>query len=310
MKRQKILNSFTIGYNQLAVIFPFVVAGNRYFAGAIQLGGLMQISNAFGQVQSSLSWFIGAYNSFASWKATSDRLLGFHYAIEKAREDMRQQSGLRQSQDGSDELVIDDLALSLPSGEPLISASSATIKSGESLLIRGPSGSGKSTLFRAIAGIWPFGNGRMRMPAGFRVLFLPQRPYLPIGTIRDVVSYPAPPDEFSDEKIKEVLNAVGLPQLADRINDHQHWSLQLSPGEQQRIAFARALLQKPTWLFLDEATSALDEAAEEHLYRLLKERLAGATLISIGHRPALIAFHSRRLELREVGDGTRVLVAI
>jgi len=310
MKRQKVLNSFTIGYNQLAVIFPFVVAGNRYFSGAIQLGGLMQISNAFGQVQGSLSWFIGAYNSFASWKATADRLLGFHYAIEKAGEDLQQQSGVRQAHDGSEELVIDNVALSLPNGQPLISASNATIKSGESLLIRGPSGSGKSTLFRAIAGIWPFGKGRMRMPAGFRVLFLPQRPYLPIGTIRDVVSYPAPPDEFSDEQIKEVLNAVGLPQLADRINDHQHWSLQLSPGEQQRIAFARALLQKPAWLFLDEATSALDEAAEENLYRLLKERLAGATLISIGHRPALIAFHSRRLELREDGAGTRVLVAV
>jgi len=310
MKRQKILNSFTIGYNQLAVIFPFVVAGNRYFAGTIQLGGLMQISNAFGQVQGSLSWFIGAYNSFASWKATADRLLGFHYAIEKAHEDMQQQSGVRRAQDGNEELVIDNVSLSLPNGQPLISASNATIKPGESLLIRGPSGSGKSTLFRAIAGIWPFGKGLMRMPAGFRVLFLPQRPYLPIGTIRDVVSYPASPEEFSDEQIKEVLDAVGLPQLVDRINDHQHWALQLSPGEQQRIAFARALLQKPAWLFLDEATSALDEAAEEKLYRLLKERLAGATIISIGHRPALIAFHSRRLELREVGDGTRVLVAI
>ncbi len=310
MKRQKILNSFTIGYNQLAVIFPFVVAGNRYFAGTIQLGGLMQISNAFGQVQGSLSWFIGAYNSFAAWKATADRLLGFHYAIQKAREDMQQQSGVRQAQDGSEELVIDNVALSLPNGQPLISASNATIKSGESLLISGPSGAGKSTLFRAIAGIWPFGDGRMRMPAGFRVLFLPQRPYLPLGTIRDVVSYPASPTEFSDEQIKEVLNAVGLPQLVDRINDHQHWSLQLSPGEQQRIAFARALLQKPAWLFLDEATSALDEAAEEKLYRLLKERLAGATIISIGHRPTLIAFHSRRLELREDGFGTRALVPI
>lgn len=310
MKRQKILNSFTIGYNQLAVIFPFVVAGNRYFADTIQLGGLMQISNAFGQVQGSLSWFIGAYNSFASWKATADRLLGFHYAIEKAREDMQQQSGLRQAQDGGEELVIDNVALNLPNGQPLISASNATIKPGESLLIRGPSGSGKSTLFRAIAGIWPFGKGRMRMPAGFRVLFLPQRPYLPIGTIRDVVSYPASPEEFSDEQIKEVLDAVGLPQLVDRINDHQHWALQLSPGEQQRIAFARAILQKPAWLFLDEATSALDEAAEEKLYRLLKETLPGTTIISIGHRPALIAFHSRRLELREDGVGTRVLVAV
>ncbi|HEV8645148.1 MAG TPA: ABC transporter ATP-binding protein/permease [Burkholderiales bacterium] len=310
MKRQKILNSFTIGYNQLAVIFPFVVAGNRYFAGTIQLGGLMQISNAFGQVQGSLSWFIGAYNSFASWKATADRLLGFHYAIEKACEDMQQQSGVRQTQDGSEELVIDNVALSLPSGQPLISTSNATIKAGESLLICGPSGSGKSTLFRAIAGIWPFGKGRMRLPAGFRVLFLPQRPYLPIGTIRDVVSYPASPAEFSDEQINEVLSAIGLPQLVNRIDDHQHWSLQLSPGEQQRIAFARAMLQKPAWLFLDEATSALDEAAEEKLYRLLKERLVGTTIISIGHRPALFAFHTRRLELKEDGDGTRVLVAI
>jgi len=310
MKRQKVLNSFVIGYNQLAVIFPFVVAGNRYFAGTIQLGGLMQISNAFGQVQGALSWFIGAYNSFASWKATADRLLGFHYAIEKAREDMQQQSGVRQAQDGSEELVIDNVALSLPNGQPLISASSATIKSGENLLICGPSGSGKSTLFRAIAGIWPFGNGRMRLPASFRVLFLPQRPYLPLGTIRDVVSYPASTVEFSDEQIKDVLNAVGLPQLVNRLDDHQHWSLQLSPGEQQRIAFARALLQKPAWLFLDEATSALDEAAEEKLYRLLKERLAGTTIISIGHRPALLGFHSRRLELREDGNGTRALVAI
>jgi putative ATP-binding cassette transporter len=310
MRRQKILNSFTIGYNQLAVIFPFVVAGNRYFAGTIQLGGLMQISNAFGQVQGSLSWFIGAYNSFAAWKATADRLLGFHYAIEKAREDMRQQSGVRQAQDSNEDLVIDNVALSLPNGQPLISTSNATIKSGESLLICGPSGSGKSTLFRAIAGIWPFGKGRMRMPAGFRVLFLPQRPYLPIGTIRDVVSYPASPTEFSDEQIKGVLDAVGLPQLVDRIDDVQHWSLQLSPGEQQRIAFARALLQKPAWLFLDEATSALDDSAEEKLYRMLKESLPGTTIISVGHRAALIAFHSRRLELREDGDGTRVLVPI
>ncbi|HEV8694048.1 MAG TPA: ATP-binding cassette domain-containing protein, partial [Lysobacter sp.] len=252
----------------------------------------------------------GAYNSFASWKATADRLLGFHYAIEKAREDAQQQSGVRQAQDGNEDLVIDNVALSLPNGQPLISTSNATIKSGESLLICGPSGSGKSTLFRAIAGIWPFGKGRMSMPAGFRVLFLPQRPYLPIGTIRDVVSYPASPAEFSDEQIKEVLDAVGLPQLEDRINDHQHWALQLSPGEQQRIAFARAMLQKPAWLFLDEATSALDEASEAKLYRMLNERLAGTTIISIGHRPALIGFHSRRLELREDGVGTRALVAI
>jgi putative ATP-binding cassette transporter len=150
----------------------------------------------------------------------------------------------------------------------------------------------------------------MHMPAAFRVLFLPQRPYLPLGTIRDVVSYPASPAEFSDGQIKDVLNSVGLPQLVDRLDDHQHWSMQLSPGEQQRIAFARALLQKPAWLFLDEATSALDDAAEKTLYRLLKDSLAGTTIISIGHRPSLIAFHSRRLELKEDGVGTRQLVPI
>lgn len=308
MKRQKILNSFTIGYNQLAVIFPFLVAGNRYFAGTIQLGGLMQISNAFGQVQNSLSWFIGAYNNFASWKATADRLLGFHYAIEREREEMRQASGVEQVQDAGQDLVIDNIALNLPGGQSLVAASSATIKPGESLLIRGPSGSGKSTLFRAIAGIWPFGAGRIRVPANFRVLFLPQRPYLPIGTVRQVVAYPTREADFSDERIAEVLTAVGLPQLTGRLDEHQHWALQLSPGEQQRVAFARALLQKPAWLFLDEATSALDEAAEAKLYELLKARLPDTTIISIGHRPALIEYHSRRLELKEDGNGTRVLL--
>jgi putative ATP-binding cassette transporter len=268
----------------------------------------MQISNAFGQVQGSLSWFIGAYNSFASWKATADRLLGFHYAIEKAREEARQKSGVEQASNTEQELAIENISLALPNGAPLVAASSATIKPGESWLIRGPSGSGKSTLFRAIAGIWPFGSGRIRMPLHFRVLFLPQRPYLPIGSVREVVAYPAREVDYSDEQLREVLATVGLPQLAGRLDDHQHWSLQLSPGEQQRIAFARALLQKPAWLFLDEATSALDEASEEKLYRLLRERLPDTTIISIGHRPSLIEFHSRRLELKEDGNGTRVLV--
>jgi vitamin B12/bleomycin/antimicrobial peptide transport system ATP-binding/permease protein len=307
MKRQKMLNTFTIGYNQLAVIFPFVVAGNRFFAGTIQLGGLMQISNAFGQVQGSLSWFIGAYNSFASWKATADRLIGFHQAIESAREETRLKAGVERIADPRPELVLEDVALSLPNGTPLIAKSSATIAPGESLLIRGPSGSGKSTLFRAIAGIWPFGSGRVRMPSGQRALFLPQRPYLPIGTVRDVVAYPASEHGFSDEQVREALILVGLPELTGRLDETQHWALQLSPGEQQRIAFARALLQKPEWLFLDEATSALDEASEEKLYRLLRERLPQTTLISIGHRHTLMEFHRRRLELRETAGGMREL---
>ena len=307
MKRQKILNFFIIGYNQVAIIFPFLVAGPRYFSGAIQLGGLMQISNAFGQVQNALSWFIGAYTTFASWRATSDRLLGFHYAIEQAKEDAHRTRGLAVSQDGEDELIVDGVALNLPSGQALLAPSDASVRPGETVLIRGPSGSGKSTLFRAIAGIWPFGAGRVRRPKNFNVLFLPQKPYLPIGTLRQVVTYPRTGTDFEQEAILEVLNACGLGHLAERLDQSRNWALELSPGEQQRIAFARALLIKPSWLFMDEATSALDEALEDRLYRLLRERLPGTTIVSIGHRPALQAFHSRKLELREAGGGLRQL---
>jgi vitamin B12/bleomycin/antimicrobial peptide transport system ATP-binding/permease protein len=309
MNRTKILNFFTIGYNQAAVIFPFVVAGNRYFAGTIQLGGLMQISNAFGHVQSSLSWFIGAYSTFASWKATADRLIGFRRSIQEAHQQAASTSGVQRQDEERADLAIDNVTLELPNNAPLLAASSATIKPGESWLIRGPSGSGKSTLFRAIAGIWPFGSGRIRLPAGGSKLFLPQKPYLPIGTLRDVIAYPAHESGFADEAIREALGSVGLERLADRLDEQHNWSMQLSPGEQQRIAFARALLQKPAWLFLDEATSSLDEKAEQELYRMLKEKLPQATLISIGHRSSLQAFHEHALELKGDGPGSRILAA-
>lgn len=308
MRRQKILISFTVGYNQVAVIFPFVVGLPRYLSGSIQLGGLMQISNAFGQVQGALSWFIGAYSTFASWKATSDRLLGFHYAIEQARMDAARPGGVAIGDEERDELVIEDVALSLPNGEALVAPSSAAVKAGERVLIRGPSGSGKTTLFRAIAGIWPFGSGRVRRPRNFRVLFLPQRPYVPIGTLKQVVTYPENDGAFTSEQVAEVLEACSLSHLVGRLEESRHWALELSPGEQQRIAFARALLIKPSWLFLDEATSAVDEVLENRLYRLLHERLPDTTVISIGHRPALQAFHSRKLELKENGTGLRQLV--
>ncbi|HZP94028.1 MAG TPA: ABC transporter ATP-binding protein/permease [Burkholderiales bacterium] len=307
MKRQKILNFFTIGYNQVAVVFPFLVGLPRYFSGAIQLGGLIQISNAFGQVQGSMSWFIGAYTTFASWKATMDRLLGFRYAMQQVRTGVVQQRGIEVDQESRDELVIDHVALSLPDGKAIVAPSEALIRPGEKLLIRGPSGSGKSTLFRAIAGIWPFGAGHVRQPRNFKVLFLPQRPYLPIGTLRQVVSYPESEAQFPEDQIVETLTACGLPHLVGRLNESRHWALELSPGEQQRIAFARALLHKPSWLFLDEATSAVDESLEEKLYRLLRERLPDTTIVSIGHRPSLIPFHDRRLELKDNGHGLREL---
>jgi vitamin B12/bleomycin/antimicrobial peptide transport system ATP-binding/permease protein len=306
MNRQKFLITFTVGYNQIANVFPFIVAGPRYFAGAIQLGGLMQISNSFDKVQGALSWFISAYTTFATWKATADRLIGFRETIDHTHEEARTPSGFELDRNGVPELAVQDVSLALPDGRPLVSASTFSVRPGESALIRGASGSGKSTLFRAIAGIWPYAKGKVRLPDPAATLFLPQRPYLPIGTIREVAGYPSR-EQFTDAQLREALADVGLAALGERLDEQQNWALQLSPGEQQRIAFARALLQRPKWLFLDEATSALDEDAEKKLYGLLKERLPEAAVISIGHRPALAAMHSRVLELKPDGSGTRVL---
>jgi putative ATP-binding cassette transporter len=294
MKRQKLLTFFTVGYNQAAVVFPFVVGAPRYFSGAIQLGGLVQISNAFGQVQGALSWFIGAYTDFASWKATVDRLSGFHKAIFSTQEESRTGAGPAVVADPNiDDLVLHDLELGLPTGRVLVSGINTRIEPGERVLIKGPSGSGKSTLFRAIAGIWPFGKGQVRQPREFHSLFLPQRPYFPIGTLRQVVSYPAAAETFSDAQLREALAAAGLTHFADRLDEQENWAQQLSGGEQQRVAIARALLQKPAWLFLDEAMS-LDEPSQTSIY-LLTKWLKNTTIISIAHRSALSDFHGKLL---------------
>jgi putative ATP-binding cassette transporter len=304
MKRQKLLTFFTVGYNQAAVVFPFVVGAPRYFSGAIQLGGLVQISNAFGQVQGALSWFIGAYTDFASWKATVDRLTGFHNAIFLTQEESRTGAGPTVVVDATiDDLVMRNLDLGLPTGRVLVSGINARIERGERVLIKGPSGSGKSTLFRAIAGIWPFGAGQVRQPREFHSLFLPQRPYFPIGTLRQVVSYPAAAETFSDAQLLDALAAAGLAHFADRLDEQENWAQQLSGGEQQRVAIARALLHRPEWLFLDEATSALDEPSQKSIYQLLTKWLKDTTIISIAHRSALSDFHGKLFELASDGDG-------
>ena len=309
MKRQKLLTFFTIGYSQAAVVFPFVVGAPRYFSGAIQLGGLIQISNAFGQVQGSLSWFIDAYTTFASWKATVDRLTGFHNAIVVAQEESRAGVGPAVVADATiDDLRLRNLELGLPTGRVLLSGIDANIEGGERVLIKGPSGSGKSTLFRAIAGIWPFGKGEVRLPREFHSLFLPQRPYFPIGTLRQVVAYPSVSETFNDAQVRDALVRTGLDHLAERLDEQQNWAQQLSGGEQQRVAIARALLHKPAWLFLDEATSALDEPSQADVYELLTERLKGATIVSIAHRSALADFHGKLLELKPGGDGKMRLI--
>jgi vitamin B12/bleomycin/antimicrobial peptide transport system ATP-binding/permease protein len=302
MRRQKRLTWFTAGYGQAAVIFPFVVAGPRYFRGEIPLGGLMQVASAFGQVQDALSFIISAYPDLAQWRSVVQRLVGFERALARMRADTAS-DGVRRTPGTGEALALDRVDLKLPGGRPLLEGATLDFQPGDSALISGPSGAGKSTLFRAIAGIWPFGRGEISLPRDGRVLFLPQKPYLPIGTLRDVVSYPSPPGGFDDDALRDALEAVGLPALTARLGEHAHWALALSPGEQQRIAFARALVQKPAWLFLDEATSALDEASEVRLYTLLRERLPGVTLVSVGHRSTLRPFHARNLVVTPHADG-------
>jgi vitamin B12/bleomycin/antimicrobial peptide transport system ATP-binding/permease protein len=286
-------------YGQLAVIFPFVVAAPRYFNGPLKLGDVMQISNAFGMVQGALSWFVSAYASLATWKATTDRLLTFDDALAELRD-----SGDRLLHAMPGEApALHAVRLETPRGAPIVAQATLAVAPGDRLLVTGPSGSGKSTLFRALAGIWPYGEGRVEQPAS-GVLFLPQRPYLPIGTLRATVSYPAATGAFDDATIGQALHDARLPQLADRLDEEAAWDRRLSPGEQQRLAFARALLNAPRWLFLDEATAALDEATGTALYALLLERLPESAVVSIAHDASVAAFHRRRVHLTPGADGS------
>jgi vitamin B12/bleomycin/antimicrobial peptide transport system ATP-binding/permease protein len=298
MRKQKQLGFFTISYDQLAIIFPLVVAAPRYFSGAIGLGGVMQISSAFGQVQTSLSWFIDAYTLFAQWKASVDRLTGFSASLEGVRTDADQLHGER-AEGAGESLALEDVELKLPQGTPLLGRTALELKPGEHLLVTGPSGAGKSTFFRALSGIWPYWKGRIRLPRGGRLLFLPQKPYLPIGTLKRAVCYPDDPAQHSDDSVRETLARVGLGQFAGELERGENWAQVLSGGEQQRLAFARALLYRPDWLFLDEATASLPEADQDRLYRLLKDELKRTTIVSIGHRESLAKYHAKRLDWRE-----------
>ncbi len=308
MKRQKSLTWFRAGYNQIAIIFPFVVAAPRYFAGSIKLGGLMQISSAFGQVQDALSWFVNAYTQIADWKATVDRLTTFRKATHLAQQEARNNPGVAISVTDETSISVKDLVLNLPDGQPLLAASSVSFKPGENVLLTGASGSGKSTVFRALAGIWPFGRGIVSRPRAAEILFLPQKPYLNIGPLRDQLCYPAASGTFTDGEIRGALVDCMLGHLMDRLDEVQHWAQLLSGGEQQRVAFARALLHKPAWLFMDEATSALDEQTEATLYGLLAQRLPGTTVVSIGHRETLRQFHQRRFEISRHDHSAAVLL--
>jgi vitamin B12/bleomycin/antimicrobial peptide transport system ATP-binding/permease protein len=307
MRRQKRMAYFTSGYGLGAWIVPSIVAAPRYFRGELGLGGLMQTTQAFQQVQDALSFFIQSYKEIAAWSAVVERLAGFERALEHVRHQSTD-GGVRRAEGRPTHLTVEGVDLDLPDGQPLMANINLSLLRGETVLLGGASGSGKSTLVRAIAGIWPFGRGEIHVPQGARVLFLPQRPYLPIGALRDVVSYPMPAGGVDDKTLREALEAVGLTEIAGRLDEEAPWALQLSPGEQQRMAFARALVQKPGWLFLDEATSALDETTEARLYRLVRERLPETMVFSIGHRGTLGPFHARRLMVKLSANGPASIV--
>jgi putative ATP-binding cassette transporter len=303
MQRTKRLTFLTAGYSQVAIIFPFLVVSPVYFFGALTLGGLMQIASAFGQVQSALSFFVTAYSSIADWKAVLDRLAGFEASIGWAESLDKTAPRVEFIADGGRALHVEELVVGLPSGAEIVRLKDFNVEPGDRVLVTGPSGSGKTSLFRALGGVWPFGAGSIRIPKGESVLVLPQRPYLPLGTLRGALAYPGPETVFPAAAIEEVVEAVGLGDFSDRLDETAYWADKLSGGEQQRLSIARALLQKPQWLFLDEATSALDETAEAELYRLLLERLPNTAIISIGHRSSLVQFHGRFFELKPEAPG-------
>jgi vitamin B12/bleomycin/antimicrobial peptide transport system ATP-binding/permease protein len=308
MKREKTFTWFASFYGQLALVFPVIVAAPRYFSGALQLGGLMQIASSFGEVQKSLSWFVDAYGKLADWRSYIYRLTDFSNAM-SAIENKPKTIELVESSDSSLPIHTDGLEMQAPDGRLLFNAKGFDIAPRQHTVINGPSGSGKSTLFRALAGLWPFANGKLQSPPFFDSLYLPQKPYLPLGSLRACIAYPAIETKFSDAQIVELLRVLGLEKLMQKLDVVEPWHAMLSPGEQQRLAIGRAILNQPKWLFLDEATSALNESAELQMYELLLARIPQVTLVSIAHRASVDKFHRQKLEIQSDAKSLTVVGA-
>ena len=298
MKKTKHLNFYVNGYAQLAVIVPYIMAYPRYFAKEIQLGGLMQISSAFGRVQDALSFFVNSYDTLATLAAVINRLAGFTEHMEEAK---KVQSSVTTST--APELKISALNVSLPTGRELLKKLSLELQNSKSLLVTGLSGCGKSTLLRTLAGLWAHASGEISLPEKARVMFLPQKPYLPLGTLKRALIYPSAEKESPpEERLKKVLQQVELPALVEKLDTAEDWSRILSLGEQQRLAFARVLLSAPEYIFLDEATSALDEPRELEMYELIRRELPKVTVVTVGHRSTLFKLHDVELNLDGAGN--------
>lgn len=298
------LTTFTLSYNQLSVVMPYVILAPYYFAGTITLGIMMQVAGAFDRVQTALSFIINSYSSIASYLASINRLTSFERAVSEAQHGPISEEALSRetSRDGS--LHIRDATLSLPNGKPIVRLGTLDLGKARSTLLIGPSGSGKSTLFRAIAGIWPFGDGKVGIPADAQIMLLPQRPYLPQGSLRAALAYPATEGAYGDEAIRDAMEKVQLGHLADKLDEIDLWAQRLSGGEQQRLAVARALLSEPDWLFLDEATASLDEKLENEIYATIERELPKTRIVSIGHRTTLRTMHEAIVTMEPNADGT------
>ena len=308
MRSQRNLMWLTSAYGTLAMIFPTVVASPAYFAGAITLGGLMQIGAAFSQVQSALNWFVDNFPRIAEWRSAVARIVSFRDVIEDLDALMGDptQPTIAIVEGTADHLVFRNLEVAFANGTTVIADASADITAGERVLIQGESGTGKSTLFRAIGGLWPWGAGAIETPSREAMMFMPQRPYLPLGTLHAALAYPAAPDSIPPDLATMALTRVGLEHLADKLEQEERWDRILSLGEQQRMAFARLLLHRPRWIFMDEATAALDEANQDAMMQLVLDELPDAALVSIGHRPGLARFHTRTVTLMRAEGGARL----
>lgn len=295
IRKQKQLSWLTNSYGQIAIIFPFVVAAPRYLSRNISLGGLMQVANCFGKVQESMSYFVDVYASLAEWMSCVERLLTFDEHMDRMAEETEGKEKKLARKEG-EALTLSHVNVFLPDGKPLLTGLSCTIEEGERVILKGPSGSGKSTLLRLLAGLWPYGEGEIHLPSSQNSLFIPQKPYMPIGTLKEAALYPR--GEGKEEELKKLMEICGLASWAVHLEDEGDWSHILSLGEQQKLAFVRIFITRPRWVFLDEATSAMDEETENRLYRLLSS-LPGITLISVGHRSTLDKYHTRVLRIRE-----------
>jgi putative ATP-binding cassette transporter len=295
MLRTRMLGFVQSGQSQAAVVFPYLVEAPRYFGGRLQLGVIQQVADAFVQLQTSLAYVITSYNDIANWKAVLDRLATFRDRVDQVQAAARAPQPIAIARAGQG-VAVADLALDLPNGKPLRKGVNFDVAPGQALLISGPTGAGKSTLLRAIAGLWPFGHGRVRLDEG-RPFFIPQKSYLPLGSLRQALFYPDTGTGVSQEKVIEVLKTVGLAHLLPDLDKDDMWAQRLSGGEQQRLAFARILLADPAVIFLDEATASLDEAGQKMLYQLLRDLPSQPTIISVGHRATLPQFHDRVFEL-------------